>query len=57
MEEGLDVDSTAFDIDQIHYQEAHHFTLNRMLFMFINFGVLLLNNMIFKQEKYSKTQK
>lgn len=28
-----------------------------MLFMLINFGVLLLNNMIFKQEKYSKTQK
>ena len=57
MEEAPDSFASGYDLDMIKYQESHHFTSNRMLFMLANFIVLFINNMVFKTEGYSITQK
>lgn len=43
-------DASGRDMQMIKHQEASHFTCNRMCFTFINFAILLANNMIFKND-------
>lgn len=53
--EGGETKAAEFDLETIQYQESHHFTLYRILFMVVNFLILLANNMFFKGENVSQT--
>lgn len=45
------------ELENIKYEEGHHFTMKRMCFMLVNFLILLANNMIVKNKDTSKIHK